>query len=115
MVARLMPISPAEHRPFTHKAEKHVAKEQVRLKTAERGYNNRWKRARLGYLAKHPLCVHCKEHGLVTLATDLDHIVPHKGDMIKFWDFANNIQPLCHSCHSKKTVKEDGGFGQKVL
>ncbi|ELK38933.1 HNH endonuclease, partial [Brevibacillus agri BAB-2500] len=46
----------------------------------------------------------------VTTATVVDHIVPHKGDMRKFWD-RMNWQALCASCHSKKTAKEDGGFG----
>jgi 5-methylcytosine-specific restriction endonuclease McrA len=26
-------------------------------------------------------------------------------------DDANNLHWLCHSCHSRKTVKKDGGFG----
>ena len=39
-----------------------------------------------------------------------DHIRPHCGD----WNlFASdeNLQTLCHACHSVKTAAEDGGFG----
>ncbi|WP_144469068.1 HNH endonuclease signature motif containing protein, partial [Bacillus pumilus] len=35
---------------------------------------------------------------------------PHKGDKKLFWD-SSNWQPLCASCHNRKTAKEDGGFG----
>ncbi|WP_353056028.1 hypothetical protein [Mesobacillus subterraneus] len=31
--------------------------------------------------------------------------------MILFWN-VHNWQSLCASCHSSKTVKEDGGFGR---
>jgi 5-methylcytosine-specific restriction protein A len=47
---------------------------------------------------------------LVVVATDVDHIVPHKNDMTLFWDKAN-WQSLCGPCHSTKTAGEDGGFG----
>jgi 5-methylcytosine-specific restriction protein A len=39
------------------------------------------------------------------LATDVDHVVPHRGDRQLFWDTSNH-QALCHSCHSRKTGKE---------
>ena len=46
------------------------------------------------------------KEGRYTKATDVDHIVPHRGDRDLFWD-RNNWQALCHSCHSKKTAAED--------
>jgi 5-methylcytosine-specific restriction protein A len=111
-----MPISPTEHTPFTHRAPKHESIEKhdpkkVRSSTAQ-GYGYRWQQARAGYFSKHPLCVHCQQQGLVTIATDLDHIVPHHGDMVKFWQ-RDNWQGLCAPCHSRKTAKENGGFGNK--
>ena len=72
-------------------------------------YNSKWKKARATFLIAHPLCVVCKG-----IATDVDHIKPHRGDYILFWD-KSNWQALCHSCHSKKTVQEDGGFGKPSL
>lgn len=77
--------------------------DQRRGNSTQRGYGTRWQKARKAYLAKHPLCVHCEKDGRTALATDLDHIVPHRGDMKLFWDFKNNVQGLCHSCHSRKT------------
>lgn len=56
-------------------------------------------------MAEHPVCAMCGAP-----ATDLDHKVPHKGDVSLFWDMGN-WQALCAGCHSAKTAREDGGFG----
>jgi 5-methylcytosine-specific restriction protein A len=84
--------------------------EQLRGTSAERGYDSKWRKARLGFLAKHPLCVHCTRDGGIGAATVVDHIKPHKGDKVLFWE-RDNWQPLCKRHHDIKTVKEDGGFG----
>ena len=47
------------------------------------------------------------------MATDVDHIVPHRGDARLLYD-ENNLQSLCKSCHSRKTATEDGGFGNRL-
>lgn len=80
------------------------------LTTAQRGYGGRWQRARLAYLAKHPLCRMCEAQGRVTEATLVDHIKDHRGDMTLFWDSAGNWQALCKPCHGIKTAA-DGGIG----
>jgi len=80
---------------------------------AERGYNRRWRDARAFYLAQYPLCVMCQKEGRVTVATVVDHIIPHCGDYTLMWD-EGNWQSLCTSCHSKKTALENGGFGKKI-
>ena len=79
----------------------------------QRGYTNKWRDARAQYLREYPLCLHCMQKNLITPATEVDHIVPHKGDMGLFWN-RKNWQPLCKPCHSTKTAKEDGGFGGAV-
>lgn len=61
----------------------------------------------------HPLCVHCLKQGRTEAATVVDHIIPHCGDMVLFWDSANNWQSLCKTHHDVKTASEDGGFGNK--
>ena len=78
--------------------------------SAQRGYGYRWRQARQAFLRQHPFCIECEKRGIIKPATDVDHIKPHKGDMALFWD-QSNWQPLCHTCHSKKTAREDGGFG----
>jgi len=67
--------------------------------------NPKWIRASKSFLRDNPLCVDCLELGVVEVATDTDHIEPHKGDQRKFWD-RTNWQALCHRCHSRKTARE---------
>ena len=61
---------------------------------------------RLKYLGLNTLCEHCRR----ALATDIDHITPCQPEDELFWD-EDNWQALCHSCHSRKTASQDGGFG----
>ena len=46
----------------------------------------------------------CATCGRICLELDIDHITPHRGDPVLFWD-RNNLQALCRSCHSKKTTR----------
>jgi 5-methylcytosine-specific restriction protein A len=84
--------------------------QRSRKSSYERGYTADWRKARLMFLKRSPLCVHCHERGEYTPATDVDHIIPHRGDREKFWD-VSNWQPLCKSCHTIKSIKEDGRWG----
>ena len=68
----------------------------------------RWKRLRQRILSAEPFCRECMKDGHAVIATDVDHIKSHRGDPELFWD-PRNLQPLCHSCHSKKTMAEDHG------
>ena len=106
-----MPISAPKHRPFPQTVKRHVPATEQRETTAQRGYNSRWQKARLTFLASHPLCAECERQGKVTAATVVDHVIPHKGDQRLFWDSENNWQSLCVTCHSRKTATEDNGFG----
>ena len=74
----------------------------VRENAAERGYDSKWRGARLRFLRENPLCTQCRKRGKFTPATVVDHIIPHRGDRRLFWD-KNNWQPLCKSCHDRKT------------
>ncbi|MCH7573597.1 MAG: HNH endonuclease [Candidatus Marinimicrobia bacterium] len=77
-----------------------------------RGYGPRWRRYRLGFLREHNFCVRCKADGQQTVATVVDHVVPHQGpDDPRFWDPGNH-QALCKRCHDRKTATQDGGFGR---
>jgi len=79
-------------------------KDDARPSADKRGYGNAWRKARLGYLKSHPLCVHHQERGFTVASNEVDHIIDHKGDQALFWD-KENWQALCKSCHSKKTAK----------
>ena len=87
--------------------EKHAASHSSdRVSGSGRGYGAAWRKARKKYLTEHPLCVKCRKQGRYVKATDVDHIIPHRGNLDLFWD-RNNWQALCHSCHSRKTRRED--------
>lgn len=76
-------------------------------------YGHKWREARIIFLRRHPLCEHCKYEGIRTPATEVDHIIPHKGDLKSFWN-KMNWMGLCKSHHSRKTAKENGGFGNQT-
>ena len=99
-----------EARDVKMKAEREAHRVKRQGSSAARGYGYRWQRLRARVLGAHPLCVECEKKGVVRLATDVDHVVPHKGDPHLMWS-EKNLQPLCHECHSRKTAREDGGFG----
>ena len=56
-------------------------------------------------LLREPFCRECAQSGRRTRATDVDHIVDHKGNWQLFTD-RNNLESLCHSCHSRKTMRD---------
>lgn len=81
-----------------------------RPSAAARGYGSRWHRTRAVKLAATPLCEDCHDRDELCGATEVDHIDglgPHgpRGHDL------DNLRSLCKSCHSKKTVREDGGLG----
>lgn len=77
-------------------------------------YNSiHWQRLRKQVLNQQPLCVECMKVKRIAPATVVDHIKPHKGNEKLFFDI-NNLQPLCKSCHDRKTAKEDGRWKRKV-
>ena len=95
-----------------HEAEQGKA-EALRRQSAKRGAHvwskmyqtPEWKRGRLDHLRANPLCVDCGSIGLVVPAREVDHIVPHRGDLKLFRD-KKNWQGLCKTCHSRKTARE---------
>ncbi len=95
-----------------HQRERQHQADERRGSAAARGYGSRWRRVRLQYLARNPLCVRCGDEGRAVPATVVDHIVPHRGDFGLMWAPAN-YQALCVSCHNAKTAQEDGGFGNR--
>ena len=63
-----------------------------------------WRKVRAAFLKKYPICFICGKP-----ATIADHIIPHRGDLTLFYD-ENNLQPMCQSCHSRKTMRENNNF-----
>lgn len=66
-------------------------------------YNcTRWRKSREVWLANNPMCVECGRNGIARGGNQLDHIIPHNGDLLLFWS-ADNWQTLCVECHGRKT------------
>ena len=68
-----------------------------------RGRKAQERRRRL--LSLNPLCVRCTEEGRVSVATELDHVVPlFKGGR----DDESNLEGLCSGHHAAKTAADLG-------
>lgn len=104
----IKPKKPCKHAGCPRLTNGHYCDQHAKLhindreSAFERGYNNGWKNASKRFLAKHPFCVECERINKLTPATVVDHIRPHRGDKILFWD-ESNWQPLCKKCHDRKT------------
>jgi 5-methylcytosine-specific restriction protein A len=114
-----MPTRPSLHRALGQRTPKDRRREfdDRRGSSRQRGYTTAWQKARVAYLAQHPLCVFCERDGLVTAAVVVDHIDPHEYDHEKFWD-QDNWQPLCKRHHDSTKQREEkasreGGAGVK--
>lgn len=89
--------------------------EQARGTAAQRLYGYRWQKERAAYIAAHPLCVMCLRDGRTTSTTVVDHIVPHRGDPVLFWD-QDNWQSLCtthHNSAKQRQERADAGAWQR--
>ena len=64
-----------------------------------------WSRFARSYRQRHPLCAACERQCRVTASEQVDHIVP-----LSVWTGGkydeSNLQALCRTCHSRKTVHE---------
>jgi 5-methylcytosine-specific restriction enzyme A len=75
------------------------------------GYNDAaWNRLRAEHLKREPWCRECRRKGRMTEAKLVDHIVPWRGNEALRLN-PENLQSMCWPCHSRKTARQDGGFG----
>lgn len=81
-----------------------VQKQRDSQRTGQRHYNSvRWRKLRTLVLTGEPLCRECAAAGAVVQATVVDHILPlAQGGT----DAMSNLQPLCATCHNRKTMRE---------
>lgn len=75
-----------------------------RPSASRRGYDAKWRRNRAKFLKANPYCELCGAP-----STDVDHRLARAKGGTDHWD---NLQALCHSCHSRKTATQDGGWGR---
>ena len=71
----------------------------------------RWRALRQKILTSDPYCRMPTCH---KIASVVDHIIPHRGDLTLFYD-EDNLQPLCKTCHdSHKQRDERRGYSGDV-
>lgn len=76
-------------------------------------HTRRWKRLRRHQLRISPLCSMCLRQGLAVPAAVVDHVEPHKGNLLKFW--CGQLQSLCKPCHdSRKRFVDLHGYDYAV-
>ena len=72
-----------------------------------------WHRRARRQLQREPLCAMCLADGRVVAARIADHVEPHRGDPIKFWN--GKLQSLCAHCHeSRKKRFEHRGYDNTI-
>lgn len=86
----------------THKRTKE--QHRYNVDTRKWYYTERWKHLRAIVLSRDPVCKACVKKGYASAATEVDHIIAHRGDAERFWD-SDNLQGLCKRCHSQKTQR----------
>lgn len=69
--------------------------------------SSRWRKISKDFLRRYPTCFICGKPAKIA-----DHIIPHRGNIELFYD-DSNLQPMCWSCHSRKTMKENNNFHNK--
>jgi 5-methylcytosine-specific restriction protein A len=72
----------------------------------------RWRKLRHWVLQHEPLCLDCKSRERLEPATEVDHVIPIEQGGSPFE--VSNLMPLCASCHSSKTAREDMPHRRKV-
>ncbi len=79
-----------------------------------RGYGAAWDRVRKVVMERDcGLCQVCRKNGIVTIATQVDHIVSKAKAATLRWsqeriDAEANLQAICKPCHDVKTEEEQG-------
>lgn len=73
-----------------------------------RYHTTAWRALRESVLRDEPLCRECRDNGIIMVAQMVDHIHPVRLGG-SFTDI-DNLQPLCNSCHAKKSGKESKQF-----
>lgn len=93
-------VTPPVRRCPPHLSTQHRSQDARRESSTARGYKTAaWKKLRQLVLARDPMCRHCGRAS----SSDVDHRLPKELGGI---DSMENLQGLCHSCHSRKTMQE---------
>ena len=94
-----------------HKREDNKIYNQYKRDELSRTFyrTQRWIETRKKKLHISPFCEECQRNGTMVVGKIVDHIVPIKqgGEPYDL----DNLQTLCWSCHSRKSIEEGSRFG----
>jgi len=77
-------------------------------RTGQEFYNSRaWRKLRDWFIRANPLCIHCKDEGVIKAGDVVDHIIEIKNGGEKLNSL--NLQTLCHLHHNRKTQEQVEG------
>ncbi len=82
--------------------------------------SRQWKRLRMQYLSRHPLCEKCLEEGRTRVAQEVHHIVPllstQSEETMRHLAYDPwNLQALCHDCHREIHEKMASHFTKESI
>jgi 5-methylcytosine-specific restriction enzyme A len=114
-----MPTAPPVHHPAGWRSEAQRKRDSDERRKNNPEYRQRrklynskaWRVARVEFLSVNPWCEQCVSEGRTNVfARHVDHIkaVVDGGAPLD----PENFRGLCHSHHSQKTARLDGGFGR---
>lgn len=81
-------------------------------------YNSRkWRNFSIGYKLRHPLCIDCKEAGIIAPTTVTDHIEQASIKGAGGWDLDSlndkDFEPRCEKHHNARSGKQAHGKGKR--
>jgi 5-methylcytosine-specific restriction protein A len=99
-----MPNRPPVHSPYGTALDARRRNDRERGSSHARGYDRNWRRFRIGFLARNPLCADCERRELLTPATEVHHVAKVADRPDLRFDPAN-VMALCQPCHSARTAR----------
>jgi 5-methylcytosine-specific restriction enzyme A len=80
-----------------------MAQQATGFTSTPRMRGRRWVERRARWLRAHPMCTTCEAQGRLSVATEVDHVIPlWKGGA----DDEDNYQSQCKPCHAIKSARE---------
>lgn len=109
-----MPTAARTHKA-THTLDRRVSDRRYDAKRDSNELHTRqWRRFRLWFLSRHPLCAECERNGWSVAANEVHHLIERSVCPERTFD-EENCQALCKSCHTRKSNYERRGTGSKSL
>lgn len=98
----------------TAKRRKYDAKRAKESATRRLYKTKRWERIRADTLRRDPHCQRCKREGRgLVPSTVCNHVVPHEGDVGKFWK--GPFEGVCAPCHDRDIqLEEREGYSRHI-